>query len=66
MRLTLFPAGILCNIVPTQYTFDMGLLLKIIDRVLVSMFLIGGVGSVFVIVISFAEDMHELFSKTDS
>lgn len=44
----------------------MGLLLKIIDRVLVSMFLIGGIGSVFVIVISFAEDMHELFSKTDS
>jgi hypothetical protein len=41
----------------------MDLALKIVDRVLVSMFLIGGVGSVFVIVISFVEDMHELFSK---
>ena len=43
----------------------MGLMLKIVERVLVSMFLIGGVGSVFVIVISFVEDMHELFSRSD-
>lgn len=48
-----------------QYTFKMQLLLKMIDHVLVAMFLIGGVGSVFVIVISFAEDMRELLSKND-
>ncbi|MHB8303684.1 MAG: hypothetical protein ACYDC6_12725 [Acidobacteriaceae bacterium] len=39
--------------------------LTILDRVLVAMFLVGGVGSAVVIVISFAEDMHELFSKND-
>ncbi|HET9088042.1 MAG TPA: hypothetical protein VFN53_11010 [Acidobacteriaceae bacterium] len=49
-----------------QYTAFMDLLLRIVDRILVSMFLIGGVGSAFVIVISFAEDMRELFSKRES
>jgi len=48
-----------------QYTLGMHLLLKVVDHVLVSMFLLGGFGSAFVIVISFAEDMHELFSKND-
>jgi hypothetical protein len=43
----------------------MHLLLKVLDHVLVAMFLIGGVGSAFVIVISFAEDMHELFTKNE-
>ncbi|MHB1935657.1 MAG: hypothetical protein ACYCOR_03645 [Acidobacteriaceae bacterium] len=43
----------------------MHILLKALDHVLVGMFLIGGFGSAFVIVISFAEDMHELFSKND-
>jgi hypothetical protein len=43
----------------------MQIVLKIVDRVLVAMFLIGGFGSAFVIVISFVEDMHELFSKND-
>jgi hypothetical protein len=41
------------------------LLLKAVDHVLVAMFLIGGFGSAFVIVISFVEDMHELLSKND-
>ena len=50
---------------PQQYTLGMHLLLKVVDHVLVAMFLVGGVGSAFVIVISFAEDMHELFSKND-
>ncbi|HWF67876.1 MAG TPA: hypothetical protein VN670_11250 [Acidobacteriaceae bacterium] len=49
----------------TQYTFEMNPLLHILDRVLVTMFVIGGVGSAFVIVISFAEDMHELFTKDE-
>ena len=48
-----------------QYTLGMHLLLRVVDHVLVAMFLIGGFGSAFVIVISFAEDMHELFSKND-
>jgi hypothetical protein len=48
-----------------QYTLGMHLLLRIVDHVLVAMFLLGGFGSAFVIVISFAEDMHELFSKND-
>ena len=48
-----------------QYTLGMQILLKTVDYVLVSMFLIGGFGSAFVIVISFAEDMRELFSKND-
>ena len=48
-----------------QYTLGMQSLLKVLDHVLVAMFLIGGFGSAFVIVISFAEDMHELFSKND-
>lgn len=38
-------------------------LLKAVDYLLVAMFLIGGVGSAFVIAISFVEDMHELFTK---
>lgn len=46
-----------------QYTLEMQMLLKVLDHVLVAMFLIGGVGSSFVIIISFAEDMHELFTK---
>jgi hypothetical protein len=48
-----------------QYTLGMHLLLRAVDHVLVAMFLIGGFGSAFVIVISFVEDMHELFSKND-
>lgn len=48
-----------------QYTLGMQLLLKALDHILVGMFLVGGVGSSFVIVISFVEDMHELFSKND-
>lgn len=48
-----------------QYTLEMHVLLEFIDHVLVTMFLVGGVGSAVVIVISFAEDMHELFSKND-
>lgn len=43
----------------------MQILLKVVDHVLVAMFLIGGFGSAFVIAISFVEDMHELFSKND-
>jgi hypothetical protein len=48
-----------------QYTLGMHILLKVVDHVLVAMFLIGGFGSAFVIVISFVEDMHELLSKND-
>ncbi len=43
-----------------QYTLGMHLLLRVVDHVLVGMFLVGGVGSavVFVVVvISFAKDM---------
>lgn len=29
------------------------------------MFVVGGIGSAFVIIISFAEDMHELFTKDE-
>jgi hypothetical protein len=43
----------------------MQLLLAGIDHLLVAMFLVGGVGSAFVIVISFVEDMHELFTKNE-
>jgi hypothetical protein len=46
----------------------MHLLLDIVDRALVTMFLIGGVGSVCVIVvvvISFSKDMGELFAKDE-
>ena len=43
----------------------MQILLKVVDHLLVAMFLIGGFGSAFVIIISFVEDMHELFSKND-
>jgi hypothetical protein len=43
----------------------MQILLKVIDHILVGMFLIGGVGSAFVIVISFVEDTHELLSRND-
>lgn len=43
----------------------MQLLLKTLDHVLVAMFLVGGIGSAFVIVISFVEDMHELFTKNE-
>lgn len=39
--------------------------LEILADVLVAMFVIGGIGSAFVIVISFAEDMHELFTKNE-
>ncbi len=39
--------------------------MKVLEQVLVAMFLIGGVGSAFVIVISFIEDMHELFTKDE-
>ncbi|HVC90801.1 MAG TPA: hypothetical protein VND66_09300 [Acidobacteriaceae bacterium] len=43
----------------------MQIFLKALDHILVGMFLVGGVGSAFVIVISFAEDMHELVTKND-
>ena len=43
----------------------MQLLLKVFADILVAMFVIGGVGSAFVIVISFVEDTHELLSKND-
>jgi hypothetical protein len=43
----------------------MSLILRIVVDVLVAMFVAGGVVSTFVIIISFAEDMHELFSKND-
>jgi len=43
----------------------MNIVLTILDRILVTMFVVGGIGSAVVIVISFAEDMHELFSKND-
>ena len=56
---------ILCIQGAQQYTLGMQILLKVVDHVLVAMFLIGGFGSAFVIVISFVEDMHELFSKND-
>ena len=56
---------ILCFQVDRQYTLEMQILFKALDHVLVAMFLIGGVGSAFVIVISFAEDMHELFTKDE-
>ena len=48
-----------------QYTLGMQILLKILDHILVGMFLIGGVGSTFVIVISFVEDMHKLTAKDE-
>ena len=39
--------------------------LRLLNDVLVAMFLVGGVGSAFVIVISFAEDMRELFNRDE-
>jgi hypothetical protein len=48
-----------------QYTLGMQPVLKGFVDVLVAMFVVGGVGSSFVIVISFAEDMHELFTKDE-
>jgi hypothetical protein len=48
-----------------QYTLGMHLLLKILEYVLVTMFLIGGFGSAFVIVISFVEDLHELYPRSE-
>jgi hypothetical protein len=39
--------------------------LHLLDDVLVAMFLVGGIGSAFVIVISFAEDMRELFNRDE-
>lgn len=48
-----------------QYTLEMQILLKILDHFLVGMFLVGGVGSAFVIVISFIEDMHKLTAKDE-
>jgi hypothetical protein len=57
--------SILCIQSTEQYTLGMQILLKVVDHLLVAMFLIGGFGSAFVIAISFAEDMHELFSKND-
>lgn len=53
------------NSLSPQYTLEMQLLLKTLDHVLVAMFLVGGIGSTFVIVISFVEDMHELFTKNE-
>jgi len=37
--------------------------LHVLDRVLVAMFIVGGIGSAFVIGISFVEDMHELLTR---
>ena len=48
-----------------QYTLGMQLVMKGLVDVLVAMFVVGGVGSSFVIVISFVEDMHELFTKDE-
>lgn len=48
-----------------QYTSEMNPLLHILDRILVWMFVVGGIGSAFVIAISFVEDMHELFTKDE-
>ena len=62
---TFFIEGILGFRSAQQYTLGMHLLLKVLDHVLVAMFLLGGFGSAFVIVISFAEDMHELLSKNE-
>ena len=56
---------ILCIQVDRQYTLEMQILLNLLNHALVAMFLIGGVGSALVIVISFAEDMHELFTKDE-
>ncbi len=39
--------------------------LHLLDNVLVAMFLVGGLGSAFVIVVSFAEDMRELFDREE-
>jgi hypothetical protein len=53
---------------PQQYTLGVHLLLKALDHILVGMFLVGGVGSVVVIVaviLSFSKDMGHLFSKDD-
>jgi hypothetical protein len=41
----------------------MQLLISILDPLLVGMFAVGALGSALVIVISFVEDIHELFSK---
>lgn len=43
----------------------MQLALKVLADILFAMFVVGSVGSAFVIVISFAEDMHELFTKNE-
>lgn len=43
----------------------MSLALKVLDYILVTMFVVGAIGSAFVIVISFAEDMHELFTRNE-
>ena len=55
----------LCIRLVQQYTLGMELFMKVLEQVLVAMFLIGGVGSAFVIAISFIEDMHELFTKDE-
>ena len=39
--------------------------LEVLADALVAMFVVGCIGSAFVIVISFAEDMHELFTKNE-
>lgn len=41
----------------------MQFIISVLDPVLIGMFIVGGVGSAIVIVVSFVEDMHELFSK---
>ncbi len=43
----------------------MHLIWNALDHILVTMFVLGGVGSAFVIVISFVEDMHELFTPDE-
>ena len=60
--------GILCIQVDRQYTLGMELLLKVLDHVLVTMFVLGGIGSVVVImvvIISFTKDRRELFGEDD-
>lgn len=49
----------------SQYTLKMHLALEVLGDVLTGMFVVGCIGSAFVIAISFAEDMHELFTRNE-
>ena len=51
-----------------QYTLGMELLLKVLEHILVAMFVLGGIGSVaviLVVIISFTKDRRELFGEDD-